>query len=166
MKDHKMKTVLVLLATFSLGIVFGAMLNRTISQNRIKKFMSLRTRDGLILRLQRIIGPDAVQAKEVREILEKYAQRVAKINEEMKERRTTTMKDFSNDLSGVLTPQQMERVLNQLPFSPRFRRSRRFPDDRGPGRPMRRFQENNRPRGKEPYPKRDKKEVEKQDDFI
>jgi len=161
MKNHKLKTVLVLLATFALGIIFGAMLNRAISQNRIKRYMALRTRDGLIFRLRRILGPHTVQAKEVRDIIAKYGKRLGEVNRDMREQYGVVIKDFFNDLSGVLTPEQMERVLKDLPLARRMRRGPRGPRDKqNPPGPKEQFRQKRTPVPKEQRGK------DKKDKFI
>jgi hypothetical protein len=116
----KVKTALILIGTLVIGIVLGAMLNRALMQMRIKGFLAMRTHKGFVERMEKIIQPAATQQKEVTAILDKYALQFDAMHEEFKGRIDSLLNSFKNDLTPVLTPDQMksmeEKFFNSGPF--------------------------------------------------
>lgn len=116
----KVKTALILIGTLVIGIVLGAMLNRTLMHMRIKGFLAMRTHKGFVERIEEIIQPSAAQQKEVAAILDKYALQFDALHEEFKGRMTSLLGSFKTDLTPVLTPGQMktmeEKFFNSGPF--------------------------------------------------
>jgi len=116
----KLKTALIIIVTFILGIVIGAMFNRTLSQNRIKNILSRRNPVHFVSSYERIIGPDASQRKLVREVLNKHAKRISGIRTNYNEELQSSIESLFKDLDPLLTPQQKMRLKKRLPARPAF----------------------------------------------
>jgi len=125
----KVKTAIIGVVTLLVGLLLGALIHRAISQERIRKIMDVRTHDGFVRRFERGIIPGNTQRESVKKIIRKYARKFQQINQEQRERVTLMFKEFYEELSEVLTPEQMkhfrrrffqQRRLNR--HRPRFRK--------------------------------------------
>ncbi|MCU0287636.1 MAG: hypothetical protein MUF15_14740 [Acidobacteria bacterium] len=116
----KVKTTLILIGTLVIGILLGAMLDRALMRMKIKGFLAMRTHKGFVERMEIIIQPASSQKKEVVAVLEKYALQFDTMHEEFKGRIKSLLDSFKNDLTPVLTPEQMkkmeEKFFNSGPF--------------------------------------------------
>ena len=70
----KVKTALILLLTFTIGIIIGALLNRALLENRIRRTITWRNPGGMINRYRRVIQPGSDQSKLIKNILDKLSQ--------------------------------------------------------------------------------------------
>jgi hypothetical protein len=116
----KVKTALLGIATLLIGLLLGALIYRSLSQARIKKIMDFRTHEGFVRRFEGGIIPGITQRDTVRKIIKKYAWKFQQINQEQREKITLMFKEFHEELSKVLTPEQMKH------FRRRFFRQRRL----------------------------------------
>ena len=114
----KVKTALILICTLVIGIVLGAMLNRALMHMKIKGFLAMRTHKGFVERLEDIIQPTTPQKNEVTAILDKYALQFDSLHEEFKGRVSSLLTSFKNDLTPVLTPEQMKNMEEKFFTSP------------------------------------------------
>lgn len=106
----KVKTTLILTGTLVIGILLGAMLNRALMHMKIKGFLAMRTHKGFVERIETMIQPSDPQKKEVSAILDKYALQFDAMHEEFKGRMSSLLDSFKDDLTPVLTPEQMKMM--------------------------------------------------------
>ena len=116
----KVKITFLIIITLIIGIVIGAMINRAVSQNRIKRILERRNPPIFISFYERIIGPEAEQRESVREILDKYAQRFSEIRIDFQEELESSFESMRAELDPLLTPEQKERLERGFPRPPRF----------------------------------------------
>jgi Spy/CpxP family protein refolding chaperone len=165
--DIKVKTALILVITLLIGIVFGAMLHRAIFQSRVKGFLAMQTPDGFARRFGRAIDTTPEQEEKVKKILDKYAGQFFEMNQSHMKEVSALFKSFHEELSRVLTPEQMGKIRDRRLFRPG-----RFPRDPGspgwrppfPGpekrRPFRGFEEQGERRDAQSPPKEKKSEID------
>ncbi len=121
----KLKMTFIIVITLVLGIVIGAMVNRAISQNRIRDILSRREPARFANHFENIIEPDAAQSKQIRNILSKHAKRISKIREKSREELQSSLKSMMEELDSILTPEQRKRLERRRfpgypPFPPPF----------------------------------------------
>jgi len=122
----KLKMTSIIIITLAFGIVIGAMINRTLSQNRIRNILSRRIPVHFVASYERIIRPDAAQARLIREVLNKHAKRISEIREKSQEELQSSIESMMEELDSILTPEQRKRLEKRRfqgrpPFRPPFR---------------------------------------------
>lgn len=121
----KVKTTFIIIITLVIGIVIGAMLNRALLQQRIKRTISMANPNRLVAIYEEIILPDSVQTKMIREILSKHAKQVSEIRMKARKDMQSTFESTKKELDKLLTPEQKKRLEKRLPNP--LRRIGRFP---------------------------------------
>jgi len=113
----KTKTTFIIIVTLVIGIAIGAMLNRALLQNHIKRTFSYRNPDRLPIFYERILDPNVEQTQKIRSVLKKHALTVSKIRYNYQEEMLAANESFKTKLYPLLTPAQKSR-LNKGPFNP------------------------------------------------
>ena len=116
----KLKMTFIIIITLAIGIVIGAMLNRTISQRRIRNILLERRPDMFVRVYERILEPNSAQSKAIREILNKYAQRNLEIRTKFREETQSVFESMKTEIEPILTPGQKKRLENRLSGRGRF----------------------------------------------
>jgi hypothetical protein len=116
----KVKITFLIIITLVIGIVIGAMLNRAVSQNRIRRILERRNPPIFISFYERIIEPNADQRDSVRKVLDKYAQRLSKIRTNFQDELQSSFESMKAELEPLLTAEQKERLEEGFPRQPRF----------------------------------------------
>jgi hypothetical protein len=112
----KTKTILLLLATFILGALSGASIQRFYIRHFLKRNVQhMRTPEGFVERFERIIQPAEEQKKEIRSILMKHHKEMMQFHHEFPAR----MDSLKKELDTVLTEEQRKRLQNEWIFSPK-----------------------------------------------
>ena len=106
----KLKTTLIIIITLAFGIVIGAMINRTLSQNRIRNILARRSPVRIVSSYERIIKPDPEQSRLIREVLNKHAKRISEIRERSQEELQSSLESVMEELDSILTPEQRKRL--------------------------------------------------------
>jgi hypothetical protein len=141
----KVKTALILLLTFTFGIIIGALLNRALLENRIRRTIRWRNPGGMINRYERVIHPDSNQEKLLKGILDRHARRLVEMREDFQKEMEVELESFRKEMTSVLTPEQVKRLEERLFRPPQWMRKPRdqrrpFPDrrrNRQPDKPIR-----------------------------
>lgn len=135
----KIKTTLIILITFIIGMLAGAMITQAYLKYRMKKFLSMDMPAGFAAHFERIIEPTDEQRKALREILYKYGEKLSKMREKIRQEFLPINKAMEEELNSVLTPEQKKRLEDRF-----FRRGpggffrppgEKPPGDRPPGPP-------------------------------
>lgn len=111
----KLKMTFVIIATFILGIIIGAMLNRALVQKRIRNILSKRTPDVFVPFIEERIGADPVQSKEIRKVLNKHAKRIEDIRANFSVELQSAFESLRAEMDPLLTPEQKKRLERGLP---------------------------------------------------
>jgi uncharacterized membrane protein len=114
----KIKTTLIILITFIIGMVAGAMIGRVYLQHRMKKILSMRAPHGLIAHFERIIEPSEEQREAVRKILQKYGKKMFETSQKIRKEMRPIQKAMQEELDAILTPEQKKRLKKRF-FMPR-----------------------------------------------
>jgi hypothetical protein len=128
----KIKTTLIILFTFIIGMVAGSMITQAFLKYRMKKVLSMNMPEGFAAHFERIIEPNDEQRKALREILYKYGEKLSKMREKIRQEFLPINKAMEDELNSILTPEQKKRLEKRF-----FRRGPggffRPPGDRHPG---------------------------------
>jgi len=106
----KLKIIFVIVITLALGIVMGAMLNRALTQNRIRSILSRRNPVRFVASFEKFIEPSADQRKLVRDILNKHAKRISEIRAKSREELQSSLESMMAELDPILAPEQKKRL--------------------------------------------------------
>lgn len=124
----KIKTALIIIVTLGIGIVIGALLNRTLTQNRIRNIISTRSPNHFIPLYKKIIKPDAKQHKAIMDVLDKHSSRMLEMRSNFLLEMLNEEKSMRTELDSILTPEQKKRLKNRFKGRHLFRNLRRpFP---------------------------------------
>jgi Spy/CpxP family protein refolding chaperone len=126
----KWKIAIHIVATLLIGILIGALLNRTLVQRRIKNILEMRAAGLLAPRPERDLKPmSPEQEKKIREILDKHAGRLAEIHQRFDGEIQSAFKSLSQEIYPILTPEQRDQFKRMIPGPPPFfdRGRRGFP---------------------------------------
>jgi hypothetical protein len=117
----KWKIGIHIVATLLIGILIGALLNRTVVQRRIRNIMEMRTAGLLAPRPERDLKPvSPEQDKKIREILDKHAQRLAEIHKRFEAEIQASFKSLNEEINPILTPEQRDQLKRMIPGPPPF----------------------------------------------
>jgi len=114
----KVKTALIIIVTLVIGIIMGAMINRTLVQKRIRRAFSIRNPRIFVQSYLRTIKPGSDQHETIMEILSKYEKHVSEIRENFNEEVQSSYELMLRELEPILTPEQMKRIEEPLPGGP------------------------------------------------
>ena len=110
MMNIKTKAILIIIVTLVIGIFIGAMLNRALLQNRIRRTFSMRNPNVMVSYYEEIIEPDADQREMIREILDKHAKSISEFREKTRKEMLSSYEEMMAQLNLVLTPEQKKRL--------------------------------------------------------
>jgi len=116
----KAKTTLIIIITLCIGIIIGALLNRALMQNRIRRTFSMRNPDVFVSSFERIINPDAKQRHSIMEILDKYADEISEYRTRSQEEILSLTESMKAELDQILTPKQKKRLERRFLGRPPF----------------------------------------------
>lgn len=117
----KIKMTFIIIIILALGIVIGAMINRTLSQNRIRDILSRREPARFASYFEKIIEPDAAQSKQIRNVLSKHAKRISEIRAKSREELQSSLETMMGELDSILTSEQKKRLeKRRFPGRPPF----------------------------------------------
>jgi Spy/CpxP family protein refolding chaperone len=134
----KWKIGIHIVATLLIGILIGALLNRTLVQRRIRNVLEMRTAGLLAPRPERDLKPlSPEQEKKIREILDKHAARMSEIHQRFDSEIQAAFKSLNQEIDPILTPEQREQFKRMIPGPPPFpgRSPRGFPPMERAGMP-------------------------------
>lgn len=131
------KSILMLLATFLIGMLVGALLNARMAEDRIERMALLRSRAGFIRFVETAVEPrDDQQRAAIRAILEDAATRMSRHTEQSRTQVRMILDSTRAELETVLTEDQIRRLDDRMRLREHHMRDRR--DRPGPRRRQRR----------------------------
>jgi hypothetical protein len=135
------KGTLILVATFAIGIVVGALLEATLARDRIERLRGFRGARQFAPRIEQILQPrDEEQARAIREVLDRAAERNAEIFRRARDDMQSLIDSLRAELEPLLDEQQLQR-LDRLGRGPKEQPFEGEPPRRRPGgRPLPRDQ--------------------------
>jgi uncharacterized membrane protein len=108
--DIKIKTTLIILFTFIIGMMAGAVITRAFLKYRVEKVLSMSAPAGFTDHFERIIEPTDEQREAVRKILNKYGQQMFQMRQKNLKEFLSLNQAMKKELNSILTPQQIERL--------------------------------------------------------
>jgi hypothetical protein len=115
------KIAIHIAVTLLIGILIGALLNRTLVQRRLRHLLEMRTIGLLALRPERNLNPiTPEQEKQIREILDKHAERLAEIHQRFDREIQSAFDSLSKEIDPILTPEQRDQFKRMVPGPPPF----------------------------------------------
>ena len=142
--DIKIKTTLIILFTFIIGMVTGAIITRAFLKYRVEKVLSMSAPAGFAAHFERIIEPTDEQREIVRKILNKYGRQMFQMRQKNLKEFLSIDQAMQEELNSILTPEQRMRLEKR--FSRRGSgRAFRPPGERPPRRPWQRDKRSPRP---------------------
>ncbi|MBU1185373.1 MAG: hypothetical protein KKD56_01430 [Acidobacteria bacterium] len=112
----KIKITFFLIALFVLGVFVGATLNRALVQNRIRRTFADRNPAGFTQILMDLIQPTQEQKAEVKALLDRYSIRMETERKQMQENMQKSRESLKEELSRILTPEQIKRLNRRPPI--------------------------------------------------
>lgn len=110
----KVKINLIIIITLIIGILIGAMINRAVTQHRIKNAISLM-QPGFLPNIYRdLLQPDEEQARKIQQILERHADKIFQIRRDYQDDMTTANESLWAELQPILTPEQETRITRRF----------------------------------------------------
>jgi hypothetical protein len=106
----KIKTTLIILFTFIIGMAAGSMLTQVFFKFRMKKLLSMRAPLGFAAHFERIIQPTDEQRNAVRKILFKYGEKIHQVGQRIREEFIPINEAMHEELNAILTPEQKKRL--------------------------------------------------------
>ena len=120
------KTVLIILGTFLLGAVVGALGSQLYYRYRVNQIVTARSPQHMFSFVERAVRPEPGQLSELREILQKHGRLAYGNLQENRQRQLHQFQSLKEELAKVLTPEQMRRFEERLQRRQRYlRRDRR-----------------------------------------
>lgn len=129
--NPKLKSFFLLLITLLVGILLGFLLKTRIIDDRFEQMRGMKKPDGMLNMMIDIIEPSEEQLKELKPILEKHQSKFDTVMVESFDKMKVLIDSLNNDLSKVITKEQMQRLHEHLP--PRGPGLDRREPPRGPG---------------------------------
>jgi hypothetical protein len=118
----KWKIAIHIVVTLLIGILIGALLNRTFVQRRLKNILEMRFVGLLALRPERELRPiSPEQEKGIREILDTHAERLAEIHQRFDREIQSAFRSLRQEIDPILTPEQRDQFKKMIPGPPPFR---------------------------------------------
>ncbi len=114
----QVKSTLIILATFLLGIVIGFLGDRWMRRPPPFNAQQMRKPEGFIQFNEKMIQPTAAQKDTVHAILAKYFKKFNAANDLHRQQLTALIDSMHAELSPILTKEQRERFLHRRPGLP------------------------------------------------
>ena len=152
----KIKTTLIIIFTFIIGMVAGSFITQAFYRYRMEKVLSMSAPALFTTHFERIIEPTAEQRESVRKILNKYGQQMFQMRQKNLKELFIINQSMQKELNSILTPEQQQRLQRRF-FMRRPGRFFRPPgDDTPPPLPWQRDQLQHHPWEKPPTDKKEK----------
>lgn len=126
----KARSIIIIVATLILGFILGMLTSAEIRHQKLKPisfFLSEeRFRDGVFS----VINPDEAQKEKLEKLIEEYSNRNRELQSDFRKNLDDFMTDLWKDMEPILTPEQVEKLLEMEKKRAEFyRQSRgRHPD--------------------------------------
>jgi len=117
-----LKIVLFVVSLLSLGFVGGFYTHRFVVHKKIQKVAELRFAMGFKNHLFEVIKADEEQKDKLAPYVNDYAQQIAKVSRDYRERRIALIDSLYKEIKPLLTKEQLEELED---FSRRFRQKER-----------------------------------------
>jgi len=116
--NTRSKTTFIILGTFLLGLIAGALVNRSLTQYRIRRILSQRRPTAFINFYERILEPTPEQATEIKKILDHHASENSKLRQDFFDATQKSLSALLEELEPLLTEEQRKRLSDALEHPP------------------------------------------------
>lgn len=120
----KLKVTLILLATLMIGMVLGAVGRGVFMKGHHRKLDALERTEVFLSRINEAVDPDSTQKSKVEEIAKRTADRITVLFDHHDAEMAMIVDSMKHELAAVLTPEQQQRLNQELAVKPRSDSSR------------------------------------------
>jgi len=117
--NTRSKTTFIILGTFLIGLIAGALVNRSLTQYRIRRILSQRRPTAFINFYERILEPSPEQASEIKKILDHHASENSKLRQDFFDATQKSLSALLEELEPLLSEEQRKRLSVALERPPR-----------------------------------------------
>ena len=111
--NTKVKIAAIMVLTLVLGIFIGAMANRALMHNRIRRTFTMNDPARFPMRIIEIIQPDGAQEVQLKEILDRHSNKLFESRENFMKESRAVWETLMKEIETILTPEQKERLKNR-----------------------------------------------------
>ena len=115
----KLKVTLVIFATLLIGIVLGVVGRGALVKHHHQKLDEMERTEFFLSRVNQVVGPDSSQKPKVEEIAKRTAQRIEILFDHHQAQMAMLVDSMKRELSALLTPEQQQRLDQELTVSQR-----------------------------------------------
>ena len=116
--NPNLKVTLILLATLAIGIILGAVGRGVIMRNHHRRLETSERTEYFLSRVNDAIDPDSSQRARVDEITKRAADRISVLFDHHDAEMATIVDSMRRELTGVLKPEQLERLNREIAVKP------------------------------------------------
>ncbi|GEM_PF-962343 len=116
--NNRSKTIFIILGTFLMGMISGSLINRSLTQHRIRKILSQRRPAAFTGFFERILDPTPEQAPEIKQILDSHARENSKLRQEFFNATQNSLTSLLEELDPFLSDEKRERISDFLKRPP------------------------------------------------
>jgi hypothetical protein len=111
----KSKMILILSVTLLIGMILGVLISGTLRHHHFRKTIHrMRTQEGLIYKIEKIVQPDETQKKVIKEILVKHSKSLHELHIFSRNKIESTMDSLKQEMKSILTTEQMDKFTRWL----------------------------------------------------
>ena len=116
--SNRTKSGLIIAATLVIGLLLGACITGALHRHRLARLRELHEHGGITSVIRRRARPGPQQREALRRVLKRYEPRLRQIRERHYHEMEQLLDSLGADLEGVLTPEQLRRLLRDAPPRP------------------------------------------------
>lgn len=108
------KSVLIIIGTFVIGVLIGALINGAMVRHRMNRIDKMRTVPGFSSEMQKIIQPTKEQLPKIEPILNRTANALVQLGKQQFEHANVIVDSMVVDLNPYLTKEQITRLEDHI----------------------------------------------------
>jgi len=108
----KAKSIIIIIATLFIGFILGMLTSAEIRHRKLKPMSFFLSEDRFREGLFSVINPDENQKIKLEKIIEEYSRRNRDLQADFRKNLDTFMKDLWEEMEPILTPDQVQKLLD------------------------------------------------------
>lgn len=110
----KTKALVILLGSFALGLVVGALATGVLRSQKERRFERMPPRERFHTFMERVIQPTAAQREEFERIMTRWSERLSELHQEHQNQMFAVYDSLHEELESLLTEEQRNRLEEHL----------------------------------------------------
>lgn len=106
----KLKNTLIIVVTLVLGMLIGVLICGRFTKMKLEKIKNYYTERGFKRQFIKTVNPTPEQLKKLEPFLKENGRENKELIREFKKRRQELYQKFKKDISGILTPAQLQKL--------------------------------------------------------